>query len=173
MKKLITAALIAAVAIPTVAVPTAASAQSHRELQRDRQDIRQERRDVERARRYGNPRDVRREQRELRDARREYREDLRDRNRNWGHNDWRDYRTHNRGAFSRGHWRAPFRYQAFRPGLRIGASFYAPGYRIADPWRYRLPRPGYNQVWVRHYDDLILVDTRRGIVIRVINNFYW
>ncbi len=109
----------------------------------------------------------------MREARREYREDRRDRDRNWGNNDWRDWRGHNRSVFSRGNWRAPFRYQSFRPGVRIGLNFYGSAYRINDPWRYRLPRPGYNQVWVRHYDDLILVDTRRGRVIRVINNFYW
>jgi len=26
---------------------------------------------------------------------------------------------------------------------------------------------------VRHYDDVLLIDTRRGIVLRVIHNFYW
>ena len=68
---------------------------------------------------------------------------------------------------------APFRYQRFRPGLRIGASFYGSRYIISDPWRYRLPQAGYGRAWVRHYDDLLLIDTRRGTVIRVINNFYW
>lgn len=172
MKKAITAALLAAVSIPTMAIPTA-SAQSNAELRRDRQDIRQERRDVRRAQERGDHRGVRQERRELRGARREYREDLRDRDRRWGDNDWRNWRNSNRGLYSRGRWNAPFRYQAFRPGLRIGLNFYGPRYRIADPWRYRLPRPGYNQVWVRHYDDLILVDTRRGVVIRVIRGFYW
>ena len=30
-----------------------------------------------------------------------------------------------------------------------------------------------NQRWVRNYDDLMLVDIRRGIVIDVIRGFYW
>lgn len=171
MKKLITMALLAAVAMPVAAMPTAASAQSARELRRDRQDIRQERRDVQRAERSGDPRRVRQERRELRGAQREYREDRRDRR--WGNNDWRDWRGRNRGLYSRGNWRAPFRYQSWRPGLRIGAGLYAPRYRISDPWRYRLASPGYNQVWVRHYDDLLLVDIRRGVVLRVIRDFYW
>ncbi len=58
-------------------VPASANAQT-RELARDRQEIREERRDLERAYRYGDRRDIREERRELRDARREYREDLRD-----------------------------------------------------------------------------------------------
>ena len=47
------------------------------------------------------------------------------------------------------------------------------GYWINDPWRYRLPPAGYGQRWVRHYDDVLLIDTRRGVVLRVINSFYW
>lgn len=42
-----------------------------------------------------------------------------------------------------------------------------------DYGRYRLPRPGYNQRWVRHYNDVLLIDTRRGYVIDVIRNLYW
>jgi len=173
MKKFITAALLAAVAMPTVAIPTAASAQSSRELRRDRQEIREEQRDVRQARQRGDRREVRNQRRDVREARQEYREDLRDRDRNWRQNDWQDWRGRNRSVFARGNWNAPFRYQSFRAGLRIGAGFYGPRFRISDPWRYHLPRPGYNQVWVRHYNDLLLVDTRRGIVIRVIRGFYW
>jgi Ni/Co efflux regulator RcnB len=172
MKKFITAALLAAVAMP-VALPATAQAQSQREIRRDRQDVRQERRDVQRAERRGDPREVRQERRELAGARQELREDQRDRNRRWGNNDWQGWRNSNRGIYSRGNWRAPFRYQTFRPGLRIGFDLFGPRYRISDPWRYHLPVPGYNQVWVRHYDDLLLVDTRRGVVLRVIRNFYW
>lgn len=168
MKKLITMALLAA-----VAMPAAAQAQSQREIRRDRHDVRQEQRDVERARRNGDPREVRREQRELAGARQELREDRRDRDRRWGNDDWQGWRNGNRGTFARGHWNAPFRYQQFRPGLRISFDLFGPRYRISDPWRYHLPPAGYNQVWVRHYDDLLLVDVRRGIVVRVIRNFYW
>lgn len=109
-----------------------------------------------------------REQREdLREARRELREDQRDRR------DWRAYRESNRRLYARGNWRAPFRYQTFRPGTVIRQSYYTPRYYIADPYRYRLaaPRPGLR--WVRHYDDVLLVNTRRGTVVQVIRNFFW
>lgn len=171
-KKLILTALIAAVAMPAMA-PAAASAQSRGELRRDREQIREEQRELRHAQRYGDRRDVREERRDVRDARREYREDLNDRNRRWGNDDWRGWRDRNRGVYARGQWRAPFRYQGFRAGVRIAPLYYGSRYYINDPWRYRLPPAGRWQRWVRHYDDMLLVDTRRGVVIRVIRNFFW
>lgn len=173
MKKLITAALLAAVAMPAAALPSAAQAQSNGELRRDRQNIREEQRELRDAQRHGNPRDVREQRRDVREAHQEYREDLRDRDRRWGDNDWRANRDRNRGIYSRGDWRAPFRYNRFRPGARIGAPYFGPRYIIADPWRYHLPRAGRYQSWVRHYNDVLLIDRRRGVVIRVLPGFYW
>jgi Ni/Co efflux regulator RcnB len=169
MRKLIILGLMAATVLPAAAP---ASAQSRAEIRRDREELREERGELRRARRDGDRREIRRERRDVRDARRELREDIRDR-RDWGRNDWRDWRRTNRSLYSRGYWRAPFAYRTFRPGLRIGPSFYGPRYFIADPWRYRLPaaRPGLR--WVRHYDDVLLVDVRRGIVVDVIRNFFW
>jgi len=167
MRKMIIIALMTA-----TAVPSAAMAQSNGELRRDRQDIRQEQRELNQAVRRGDRRDIRSEARDVREARQEYREDRQDRNRNWGRDDWRGYREQNRGIYARGNWRAPWRYQTFRPGARIGAGYYGQRYWIADPWRYRLPNPGRYQRWVRNYDDVLLIDTRRGIVIDVIRSFY-
>ena len=167
MRKLILSAIIAAVAIPGVA-----GAQSRGELRRDRQDIREEQRELNRAYRSGDRREIRDERRDLREARQEYREDLNDRNRRWGRNDWQGYRNSNRSLYARGNWNAPFRYNNFRVGGRIGSPYYGSRYVIADPWRYRLPQAGRNQRWVRHYGDVILVDSRRGIVIDVLRNFY-
>ena len=172
MRKLIITALLAATAFPAVA-----SAQSQREVRDDRRDLRQEQRQLNDARARGDRRDVRDERRDVRDARQELREDVRDRNRaqnrNWGRNDWRGYRDTNRSVYARGNWNAPFRYTAFRTGVRIAPSYYGSRYYIADPWRYRLPNPGFNQRWVRHYNDVLLIDVRRGVVIDVIRNFYW
>lgn len=169
MRKLIIGALMAATVLPS-----AGMAQSRGELRRDRQDIREEQRDVDRAIRRGeSPREVREQVRDVREARQEYREDRRDRNRNWGRNDWREYRQTNRAIYARGTWRAPWRYTAFRPGLRIRPAYYSQRYWISDPWRYRLPATTGYQRWVRNYDDLMLVDTRRGIVIDVIRGFYF
>ena len=171
MRKLVTMLLLAATAIPAVA-----SAQSG-ELRRDRRDIREESRELQQARRSGDRGDVRDERRDVRGARQEYREDLRDRgndrNRNWGRNDWQGYRNQNRNLYARGNWRAPFRYNQFRTGGRIAPNYFGRSYWINDPWRYRLPPArGYSR-WVRHYNDVILVDYRRGIVLNVIRNFYW
>ncbi|SEL62173.1 regulator RcnB of Ni and Co efflux [Sphingomonas palmae] len=180
MRRLITTALLAAVALP--AMPAVATAQSREELRRDRQDIRREQRDLNRAYRYGDRDDVRDQRGDLREARREYREDLRgrygndwraDRDRNWGRGDWSSWRQQNRALYARGNWRAPFGYQSFRPGVRIAPSYFGTRYIINDPWRYHLPPArGYTR-WVRHYNDVILVDQRRGVVVDVIRNFYW
>jgi Ni/Co efflux regulator RcnB len=167
MHKGITAALLAATIIPT-----AAFAQSNAELRHDRQDIRQEQRDLDRAYRYGDRRDIRDQRHDVRAARQEYREDLRDRDRQWRRDDWRGWRDRNRDLYARGRWNAPFRYTVFRPGVRIAPDYYGRNYWIADPWRYHLPRAAGYQRWVRHYDDVLLIDTRRGVVIDAIRGFY-
>ncbi|KKI19298.1 RcnB family protein [Sphingomonas sp. Ag1] len=168
MRKLIVSLMMAATIAPAVA-----AAQSPGELRRDRQDIREQRRDLYEAQRRGDRRDVREARQDLREARREYREDLRDRDRRWSRDDWRGYRNQNRALYARGQWRAPFRYNQWRPGARIAPSYYAQRYWINDPWRYRLPPARPNTRWVRHYNDVLLVDYRRGTVLDVIRNFYW
>ena len=171
MRKLITMALLAATAM----MPVAAQAQSRGELRRDRERIQEEREELRDARRYGDRRDVREERRDVREARQEYREDrrdLRDR-RDYGRDDWREYRGRNRQLYQGGGYRAPFRYQTFRPGVRIGQPYFQQRYVIADPYRYRLPRATGYQRWVRHYNDVLLVDTRRGYVVDVLRGFYY
>lgn len=165
MRKLIIGALMAATAFPAVA-----TAQSNDDLRRDRQDVRQQQYELNQARRYGDNRDVRRERRDLRDARQNLAED---RNRVWARDDWRGWRDNNRNLYARGNWNAPFRYQNFRAGVRIAPAFYGQRYWIADPWRYHLPPARPNTRWVRHYNDVLLIDYRRGIVLDVIRNFYW
>ena len=161
--KAMLAGLIAATLVP-VAAQAQVSPSERRELRRDRQDIRQERRDVDRAYRGGDPREIRQEQRELRGARQEFREDRRDayRDGNWSRDDWCQYRNSNRDLYRGNNWRSDYCYQSFRPGLRIGVGYYSPRYYVNDYNRYRLPRPGFNQRWVRHYNDVLLIDTRRG-----------
>ena len=168
MRKLIITALMA-----TMAFPAIASAQSQGEVRRSQQELREQQRDLNRAYRSGDRREIREERRDVRDARQELREDRRDRNRNYGRDDWRGYRNSNRAIYARGNWNAPFRYTQFRGGGRIAPSYYGSRYYITDPGRYRLRNAGYNQRWVRHYNDVLLVDTRRGMVIDVIRNFYW
>ena len=146
-----------------------------RRLRRDRQDIRQERGDLNCAYHSGDPREIRQERREHNGAVREYREDYRDarRDQNWGRNDWRQYRTQNRNLYRGYGWRSDNRYQTFRPGVRIGVGYYSPRYYVNDYSRYRLPRPGFNQRWVRHYNGVLLIDVRSGYVVDVIRNLYW
>ncbi len=165
MRRLLTLSLIAASFIPAVA----AAQTSREELRRDRLDIRDERRDLNRAYASGNRRDVRDAREDYREARQEYREDRRDYNRG----DWRGYRNSHRDLYSRRGYRSSYGYQTFRPGIRIDRGYYGARHLIADPWRYRLPRTnGYNR-WVRHHDDVLLINTRNGYVVDVIRGFYW
>jgi len=174
MRKTILAGLIAATLVPVAAQAQVIDRGERRELRGDRRDIREERRDLNQAYRSGDPRAIRNERRDLIGARQEFREDFRDARRDgYGRNDWRGWRNTNRDLYRGGLWRSDFRYQAFRPGLRIGGGFYGPRYQIADYGRFHLWRPGFNQRWVRHYNDVLLVDTRGGIVVDVLRNFFW
>lgn len=150
--KFLTAGLIAAMMIPA-----AAQAQTG-ELRRDRHDVREEKRDVRQAVRHGDRGDVREERGELRDAKREYREDKRD---------WRrDARYQN--------YRAPFKYQQFRVGSTLRSNYYAPAYRPTWDSRWGVPRAGRGLTYVRHYNDLLLVNARTGRVVKVYRNqFRW
>src|SRR3546814_133755 len=100
--------------------------------------------------------DVRGERRDLRNARQEYREDRRD----WQ----RDRRYAN--------WRAPFQYHRFVAGNRLNGRYYAPAYRLNYDARWRIPRAGAGLSYIRHYDDLLLVNVRSGAVVRVYRGFF-
>lgn len=152
--------LITVAAVAATLSPMAAQAQT-RELQRDRQDIREERRELRDAQRYGDRGDIREERGEYRAAKREYRED------------WRDYRQSNRKVFRSSRFNAPFRYRSFSNGVSIGTNYYAPRYRVNNYATYRLPQPGRYQTYVRHYNDVLLVNTRTGRVVRAYRGFYW
>ena len=151
--------LIAAVVAATL-TPMAAQAQT-REMQRNDQEVREEKRDLKDAKRYGTREDVRNERQDLREAKQERRED------------WRDYRQSNRNVFRGNRFNAPFRYRTFNDGVGIGSSYYAPRYRVNNYSNYRLSQPGRYQTYVRHYNDVLLVNTRTGRVIRAYRGFYW
>ena len=150
--KFLTAGLIAA-----MMVPAAAQAQT-REIRKDRQELREEQRDLRNAQRRGDRGDIREARRDVRDAR----QDLRESQRDWR----RDTRYQN--------YRAPFRYQQFRVGSTLRSNYYAPAYRPAWDSRWGVPRVGRNLTYVRHYNDLLLVNMRSGKVIRIYrNHFRW
>jgi Ni/Co efflux regulator RcnB len=151
---------ITAAAVAATLSPMAAQAQT-REMQRNNRDVREEQRELEQAKRYGDRNDIREERRDLREAKQERRED------------WREYRQRNRQAFRGSRFNAPFRYRSFNNGVGIGTSYYAPRYRVNNYSNYRLPRPGRYQTYVRHYNDVLLVNTRTGRVVQVYRGFYW
>jgi hypothetical protein len=97
---------------------------------------------------------------------------------NWRDNhryDWRRWRDRHRSWFHVGVYYDPFgwSYRPYQIGWRLWPSYYSSRYWIDDPWYYRLPYapPGY--VWIRYWDDAILVDRWSGEVVDVIPNFFW
>ncbi len=145
MRRSILTALITATALAG-AVSGTASAQPGYAQRYDRQDVQ---------------RDIRRDQREIRRDRQDARED------------WQRYRAQNRAAFNRGNWQAPFRYQHFAAGNTIRPAYFGSRYTVVNPARYRLPAAGRDMRWVRHYDDMLLVNVRTGRVVRVYDGFFW
>lgn len=158
MRTPIILALLAATAAPTIV-----QAQSLGEARDSQRQVREERRDLRDAQRYGTRQDVREERRDLRNAQREARED------------WRDYRQTHRDVYRRPAYVGPrgYAYRPINPGYRFAPHYYSSRYVIADPWRYRLPTAtGYNR-WVRYGNDVVLVNVRTGRVIEVHNSFFW
>lgn len=159
MRKLMISALIAATILPVAG----ASAQSYGEARQSQREVRQEQQDLRQAQRYGDRRDVREARRDLRDARQKARED------------WRDYRRTHRSVYTMPRYMAPrgHSYRIVRTGATLRPAFYSRGYWIADPYRYRLPRVTGAQRWVRYGNDVVLVNTRNGRVLQVINGFFY
>ena len=99
-------------------------------------------------------------------------------NRDWRNDrryDWRRYRDSHRSIFHIGIYYDPFGYNYYRPfniGYRLYPSYYGQQYWI-DPGLYQLPYPPPGTVWVRYWDDALLVDTYTGEVVDVIRNFFW
>ena len=88
--------------------------------------------------------------------------------------DWRSWRETHRQDFRRGAWRAPFQYRRFETGVVVPRSYWGSRYYVNNWSAYRLPRPAYSHYrYVRHYDDLLLVNTRNGRVVQVYRDFYW
>jgi hypothetical protein len=94
--------------------------------------------------------------------------------RNNSHYDWQDRRRHHRSLFHLGFYYDPYGwgYQPFSIGWRLWPSYYGRNYWI-DPAMYGLPYAPAGYVWVRYWNDALLIDTWSGEVEDVIPNFFW
>ncbi len=91
--------------------------------------------------------------------------------------DWQSYRRNYGQIYRPGRYYAPrgwgYGYQRFSVGIFLNGLLYSNNYWLDDPYRYRLP-PAYGSLrWIRYYDDALLVDTRDGYVVDVINGFFY
>lgn len=144
---------------------------SHRDLHRDYRD---EHRDLHRS----DP--SRREHREWhRDVNRDHRDYHADWDQDWRRDrryDWRVYRGYNPYVFRAPRYYSPYQgygYRRYSIGMILDRLFWGSNYRIYDPWQYRLPVAPAGYVWVRYYNDVILVETWSGRVVDVVHNFFW
>ena len=91
------------------------------------------------------------------------------------HEGWRD-RGHDRargGGYGNRGWNAPFAYRSFGIGAVVPGGYYESRYYENDCRRHRLPAPRYGYYrYVRHYGDLLLINTRNGRVERVYRGYY-
>jgi Ni/Co efflux regulator RcnB len=99
-------------------------------------------------------------------------------NTSWRNNhryDWPSHRRHHRSQFHLGFYIDPYGwgYQPFSIGWRLWPSYYSRNYWITDPWMYRLPYAPAGYVWIRYWNDALLVDTWSGQVVDMIPNFFW
>jgi Ni/Co efflux regulator RcnB len=100
-------------------------------------------------------------------------------NRNW-HNDrrydWRGHRSRYQNYYRAAPYYAPYGYSNrsnFSIGVSIGQPYYQPNYYVSNPSYYRLPEHYGSYRWVRHYNDVMLIDTRNGYVVDMVRDFYY
>jgi hypothetical protein len=98
-------------------------------------------------------------------------------NRDWRNDrryDWRRYRDSHRSIFRIGVYFDPFGYgyRRFDIGYRLQPYYYEQRYWI-DPGLYQLPYPPPGTMWVRYWNDALLVDMYSGEVVDVIRDFFW
>ncbi|AUW59234.1 ATP-dependent RNA helicase [Sphingobium sp. SCG-1] len=91
--------------------------------------------------------------------------------------DWQSYRRNYGQIYRPGRYYAPrgwnYGYRQYSVGIFLDSLLYSNNYWLDDPYRYRLP-PAYGSMrWIRYYDDALLVDTRDGYVVDVINGFFY
>jgi Ni/Co efflux regulator RcnB len=73
------------------------------------------------------------------------------------------------------HYVAPvagWRYRPLSAGERLRPAFYGPRYAIAEPARFRLPAAPAGRRWIRYGNDLVLVNTASGRVVRSVRNSF-
>jgi len=183
--------ILATVALASLAMPLAAQAYPG-EIRDDQRDVQRQTRQLNEARRDGDPRAIREERRDVVGARRELREDVRDR-RGDDRRDWRDGRGDDRrGGDWRGHdgrpggWEGGRRYNAGRyyyprggsyrawnVGGFLPRSYWGERYWVGRPVAYGLPYAARGTRWIRVGPDALLIRSYDGSVVRVARGIFY
>lgn len=179
--------ILATVALASLASPLAAQAYPG-EVRDDRRNLQEQREDLRDAYRSGDRRAVREEGRDVRDANHELHSDVRDRHddRRDDRGDWRndrrgDYRDHRRSE-----WRAERRYDAGRfayprgygyrawtVGGYVPRAYWGERYAVGRPVAYGLPYAARGTRWVRVGPDALLIRAYNGAVVRVVRGIFY
>lgn len=87
---------------------------------------------------------------------------------------WRTYRQTHRSVFHRPAFVAPrgYRYRRVTVGYRLAPIFWTRAYWI-DYGLYLLPPPPPGTIYVRYWNDVLLVSRRTGRVLAVYHDFFW
>lgn len=166
MRRILLAALAATVALPTVV--SAQSAHDTRYDQRDvrRDDRRDDRRDGQKPAAW-QQQGQKPQQPPQRHSQASKPQPPRE--------EWREHRQAHRKLYQRAPYAPPkgYRYKPVKAGAKLDHVLYARPYWVRDYATYRLPKVSKNQNYVRYGNDVLLVNTRTGRVLRVYENFFW
>ena len=166
-KLLITGLLLASATAAAAQTSPAVRQDTQQDAAKDRQDNSGDRQDIRQDRQQLHQANVRR-LKGLRQERVEHHQELQ-RNAQELRADQRD-QNQDRDAWRRSHRTTDRDGDADREGLRLKPNFFTSRYYFNDFGRFGLPAPGTNQRWVRHAHNLVLVNTRTGMVLRVLHN---
>jgi Ni/Co efflux regulator RcnB len=74
-----------------------------------------------------------------------------------------------------GHYYRPVGYRtyAWHRGARLPAAYYAPRYVVHDYRAYDLYRPPHGHHWVRVDGDVVLAAITTGLVVAVVNDWFY
>lgn len=155
--------ILFAAAAAALVLPAAAHAKDPSEIRHDAREVAKDKREVDRDIARGKFKEGKEDARELREDRAELRED------------WRDYRKSHRNAFHRTAYVAPrgLKYRPVAVGANLNKAFWGKPYWVSNYVTYRLPAPGAGRSYVRYGNDVLLINSRTGRVIRVYDQFFW
>lgn len=155
-------ALIVAALAATSLVPAAAFAQSAREAAGAQKEVADGLKEVDEALAKGDIQEAKEDMQEVREDAKEARED------------WIDYKKKNPTVFDIDDYVGPtgYTYERRAVGYIFPPEYRADRYYLNDFATYRLGAPATGQRYIRYGNDVALIDSATGAVIRIYEGFF-